>query len=290
MADEKRFRCPFETKGRKEGSILHIDLPKDRRERIRLIKNGFADFHADSRATALELRMPPEVLKKAKSNKDLKDLMIPYQADILTGELEFRLGSFMPYNFARLKPEQRAAMIDEMTGENAGSLLTGKSLAASMEESGTSFPREATHVAEWIEKSIRTFKKAGAKSPQIMLVHPISPTEIVPLVKLTAGSAIFYADRRPEVLKTRGNRNSFGIVRSPFFPEAFGRYSPSVDVVITKEADFVRLHMQTRKQIRFHSNSVLKEHGIAIGDLFTDLQQDGVWDHVNEASMSRKPE
>jgi hypothetical protein len=263
------FRCPFETMGERDKTILKIGLSSHRHARMREIRRALALFEKKPKSPGIKFRLPAEVSKGCESLSDLKYRVIPYQADIVAGQLEHDLG--------------QAALFREIADGKFGGADSGKltdlhiafKIRAAMKSDGFPNPVKSADVAQWI--AWRLYKGLEvAEMPSIDVRDTNYKGAFGSLATFGVSGVIYPLDRTGDFKKK--NRGTFSFIKAPFYPKSFGRFSKDVEIVITREADFTALSPETRRNIRRKSNTVLVEHGIDVCDIEEDKQEHGgVW-------------
>ncbi len=266
---DKQFRCPFQIKGEKEGTIVEIHLTEEPETREQLIAAAFKYFHETPNTLALRFHLPESLKANCSSNEELKVMILPYQAEILAGELEYRLDPFLPYQMRKhtkeeLKPVFKKELYKFATAHTLSELL--KKLE---------FPLNNTaDIASWVLSCMFGGVLEGKRNTHLF----IADDEGNNLLTIAPGSIHFYPENYEEYTGPgKANRNCFGVVMSPFYPEAFGRYSDDIQIVMSRMKDFTALPSEQRRKIREKSNQIYRDHGVRIDDIEEDKQPEGVW-------------
>lgn len=267
MDERPIFRCPFEVHAAQNGAILSASLGLDEDERLSTAKRLLAGFYADTRLVGL--RFVCEGLREGVSAlPELKLKIVPYQCALLAAELDYRLDPFLPY---------QAFDGRKASGPEDGfmRLTIAQALTKAMLSTGGAAPASARDIAAWLRSAMLPRLRRGEKSPLLVIQDTLGkPT---PVLRINLGNVAVphtYIDRLtdPDL-----NRNLFGLVKCPFYPEGFGRFSRDVEIVLSREAHFISVPMDARRQIRRSSNQVLRHAGVAIADLAEDKQNLGLW-------------
>lgn len=255
MGQEKVFRCPFEVQGNREGKILDVVLSESREERLEALRTAFERFHLSGALLAIRCIPPSSALEGCTSNADLRPKILPYQAEIIAADLDDQLWPFLPHHDAARKAFTEAGLLLSRYNERAGRVfreyLRGR-------ESKT-----LVDFAQLIERVLRanphTVMKFSERTGMFRKKDIISFDE--------------------STLKIRGSEynSKFSIVKTPFYPEAFGRYSPRVEIALTRHMDVDRLLPESRVAIRRWANEVYAAHGIPIKNLDETQQPGGLW-------------
>jgi hypothetical protein len=266
------FRCPFEVQGQREGAILEVELPEDKRGRIEALQQALNTFYVATDMVAIRLSLPESVLKRCTSNEDVKERIMPFQAEVIAAEMDLRLYPFMPYQLVEYGRESAQKLVERAPWR----FLAAEMLTRFMTKDGIRPPLNADEASIWIEANFEFSLKHGMRTPTIYLWQSDAGDGRLDVVTITPSSLELHADR-VKSQDPRQNRNCFSVVKTPFYPKAFGRYSERLEIVLTREADFLRLSPNVRKQIRTRSNAVLRAGGVRISDLEGDKQETGVW-------------
>ncbi len=265
----QRFRCPFEIKGEADGLIIHIYLNENKNTRHSLIRTAFEKFHTDSSMISIKFHMPPSVLEQSTSFEELQSNIFPYQIEIVAVELEYRLHPFLPYQMEAFTKEMLKPVFDAMPYKFATALF----LNQSVKSCGMSIT-DLFQLENWLMMTMLIAQEKGAKNPTIS----IRDDEGAEYMIIRLDCIEFHPEKFPEIVgKGNDRRNCFGIVTCPLYPEAFGRYSEDVTVVMSRMKDFINLQSEDRRKIRYKFNSIYQNHGVKIEDLFEDKQPNGLW-------------
>jgi hypothetical protein len=269
------FRCPFEMKGEADGTIRRVLLGTDRNERLVLMRDAFQEFSSDLNRPAIRFCLSPALWQECTTLRALKKRILSFQVEVLGAELEFRLTPFLPPQIAMVGREEceRVKELDPIR------LSVASALSETINLSG-SYPQSAADIADWIETEMRSARDKGTKDPDLTVFGPTlirGKGPSVALLQINASSASVLSDRIYEPENPHRNRNTFSIVKAPFYPKPFGRYSDGVEIVVSREADFAALSQDIRLRIRRQSNLVLRSKGVKIKDLDEDKQPLGVW-------------
>ena len=271
MQDTAQFRCPFEVKGREDNTIIEVSLGEDKKQRLDRMVAAFVQFHSRLESPAIRFVLPSSVLATCKDIRALKMGILPYQAELLAAEIDFRIRPLISYH---LTTEWAHSFVEEAKSDTkkiaAATVLLGK-----LKELGIQRPMSIIDQAMWIETLFRVEMHKGLANPTEDMSVTVTDKP-VPVIRLQPSSVMFYLDR--EHPKDRAtNKNCFSIVKCPFYPIGFGRYSEEVEIVVSREADFANLADELRKTIRVRANTVLRKHGVQIGNLESDVQPLGLW-------------
>jgi len=276
MAHVQTFRCPYEEKGHQDDTIVTVMLSTERSERLTQITTAFKRFYERTDLIGIRFCLPPSLWQDVRSLPALADYLLPIQCEIVAGECEVRLAPFLPYQFGKVTKEESDAALDK----RRHALWIAYALAEAFESTEERFPADADDLATWIQRRVEDNRKAGLYSPHIGIVGPIESTLATApkfhLLTLTIHGVTFPHERLSPENATK-NQNTFSVVKAPFYPKKFGRYSEMVEVVVTREAHFAALPPDVRKKIRIRSNETLRRSGVRVKDLAEDKQELGVW-------------
>ncbi len=278
VVPEGGFRCPFEIKGEREGAIIEVSLDDDRQTRLHAFKKGLEMFHESPNSPGLKFIMPDSLQESVHSNTELKTAMIPYQSELLGTELAYRLSPFLAFQRKGMSKEDLYPLFQTAPYK----LAAAQELESVIKQCGFKDPMSAEDIADFIEAMIKDATSKGIKNPMFKINTEIQGQPLE-LITISSGQITLHPERYPA--SGSQNKNCFGIVKSPFYPKEFGRYSPRVEAVMSRESDFASLPTETRQKIRRASNTVLQSHGIEISDIDDDKPEgDGVWipDYKNE--------
>jgi hypothetical protein len=269
MVPEGGFRCPFEVRGEKEGTIIEVELGEDKGKRVADMSEGFERFHNTPKSPGIKFILPEYAWRDCKSNLELKPIILPYQTEMLAAEMDYRLRPFLPYQMTKVDQEEAMGIFQKTPYK----LLAASELINIMNKFGVN-PDGPTDTAAWLEKIMKEHMEKGVKNPMFKIFgtydQQISAVEVM---EISVGGIVLPSDRE----EGQNNQNCFSLVKTPFYPKEFGRYSTNVELVMSREIDFKSLPMDKRRKIRHDSNSVLQKHGIEIIDLENDRQGGGLW-------------
>lgn len=273
MQKEKpEFRCPFEVQGRQEGTILEVPLLEDKIERLEALHTALNKFYVAKEIVAIRLRLPRLVLRSCVNNEDVRKRVMPFQAELIAAEADWRLRPFLPYQIL----EYGKGSADKLISLAPWRAVAGGMLLQMMTKDGVRAPKNVVEMSIWIEANFEFALQHGMKVPHLYLWQPTPEGGRIDIVTITPSSLVLHADR-VHMEDPHLNRNCFSIVKTPFYPKGFGRYSEDIEIVLSREADFAKLSPKVRKQIRTRSNEVLQAHGVKVTDLEGDKQETGVW-------------
>jgi len=277
MASLPAFRCPFEVKGEQDGTILDVCLGEDRAMRFAAIAAAFREFATSPKSPAIRFQLAPVLWQECKTIFALRRPLVPFQSEILATELELRLTPFLPYQIYSAPKH----CIDETQRADPARLWTAHALAGVMATTSEgALPRSVDDVASWLEKVFVSGMARGQKNPNVLIVGPYGSVDSDRrhhLLTISPSIAEFTADTLLNPADPTLNRNTFSIVKCPFYPKAFGRYSENVEIVVTRKADVAVLSDKTAVAIRTQANKVHKRHGVRIRSLANDKQETGLW-------------
>lgn len=263
------FRCPFEIKGERDGKIIHVHL-SDNYAGWNLINEAFKRLHSDRSIVSIKFHLPDSLLKRCSSLEDLRIFIVPFQAEILAAELDYRLYPFLPYQRKMFEDKEELRSIFEKEQYKFG----GAHFLTKAVESCSMQVESVYDLKEWIITLTTYQLLRGVYNPSIHIDDGSGNVYL----SINLGSVTFHPEDFESIVG-EGNdcRNCFGIVTSPFYPKPFGRYSEDVTVVMSRMKDFTALSSEDRRKVRYKSNSVYANHGVKIDDLYEDKQPDGLW-------------
>ena len=201
----------------------------------------------------------------------LKSLILPYQCEVLAGELDYRLNPFMPYQVvgSSLTREEFIALATKTPYK----VTVMKQMYSIMKHHGFAMDSMES-VASWIEECLVATILNGAKNPTLQIADENKTV----FLTLSPGSITLHPEDFSDVVGVGNDRrNCFGIVTCPLYPEKFGRYSDNVTITLSRMKDFTALPSEQRRKIRHDCNSIYQAHGVRIENLEEDKQPDGVW-------------
>ncbi len=269
-----QFRCPFQIKGEKEGTIVEVHLNDDQDMRLKLILAAFEYFHTHRESISIRFHLPQSLLEKCSSNTELEDLLFQYQIEIVSTELSYRLNPFFVYQMKQYAKEEIIAFY-----KNAKYKLV---IAQKIEELGI----------DCFNHSINNFKdlmtlvqvmilmpkmEAAIRNPKIGILYETTDGNASEIAEISLSSITLQPEWNTDYVDPKNNQNCFGIVTTPFYPKEFARYSADITIVMSRMVDFFTVSSEQRKKIRHKVNSVYQAYGVPIIDLENDKQPDGLW-------------
>lgn len=247
------FRCPFEEKGMQDGSIIERELPETQHERFTLLREVFEQFHRTPRVSAIRLIVPDGVWEGCTSNTDLKPVILPYQAEIIAADLDDQCFPYLSH-----QDEARRAL-EEM---NIRLPFDKKPADALRRYFGRRAPKTLAELSVLLQKLFEANEGTvfEVREPKLF----------------GKGKLLIHFDRSTLSVAGELPKSTFEIVKSPFYPKEFGRYSERVEIVLTRHLDVARLSDEVRFRIRRQANAVHATHGAPIKNM--DVQQPaGLW-------------
>ncbi|HVU75216.1 MAG TPA: hypothetical protein VHD38_00020 [Candidatus Paceibacterota bacterium] len=247
------FRCPFEVKGREDGSIIEHELPDVQEKRFALLREVFERFHRGPRFSAVRLVLPDSVWTGCTSNAGLKPVILPYQAEIIAADLDDQCFPFLPHQ------------------DEARTALEGLGLTLPFDKK----PAQALR-KKFGRHEPKTIAQLSALLQQLFEKNDGTVIEVREPRWFGKGKLLMHFDRSSLFIDGEVAKSTFEIVKTPFYPKEFGRYSERVEIVLTRHLDVARLSDEVRRRIRRQANEVHAKHGAPIADL--DVQQPaGLW-------------
>ncbi len=275
MPEMAQFRCPFEMKGREDKSIIEVTLGPDQEDRLQQIKVATEQFHTDLTRVAMSFKLDPSLWGATRDLGSLRECLVPFQSEIVAMDWDYRLYPFLPYHreTADMAVARATFAMSPMRLWEAQAIAHGVHVTHGK-------PEGPADLARWIATCMGEAQKQHAQGATMAVFGPIGSTDFTdPLYHLVSyglGQSILLSERM-DVSNPKSNRNTFSIVKCPFYPREFGRYSEDVEIVVTREADINKLSGQTRQSIRLLSNQVLQNGGVRIKNPADDKQELGVW-------------
>lgn len=265
----RHFRCPFEILGRQQKLILDVELTTDTTKAFWLARDAFQKFHSNTKLFAITFHLPEVVFESCNNFEKLRKELVPYQAAILTAELDFRLFPFLAYHANNYKDSklQVQGLLTKDPGKPDFALLIHHTMLAQK----FGIPKKFQDISKWITYHINKAIRQTSDENTLILGFDGKP-----LMTIATSGVILDSDER-HLSDSIKNKNSFSIVRSPLYPKKIGRYAHATEIVITRQADFHKLSTLDRQKIRALSNKILKSIGIPIKDILDDKQPGGLW-------------
>lgn len=267
-----QFRCPFESKGRESRAILEVSLGEDKMARLGAARKAFVDLHADQKKMAIRFTLPPSVLAACSSIHELHAALVPYQAELVAAELDYRLDPLLPYQVVR--SDKAKVMLAVTT--NQSKALAAAAFMQVIGEMKFPMPKTMGELSVLLEVIFQQYMKKGQKNPTIHFLADAPNGTQIPVLSIIPAGIILHFDRK-HLADRASNKNCFAIVKCPFYPRGFGRWSEQVEIVYSREADFAGIDGAKRKEIRADANWILQQHGVAIESLEDDKQNIGLW-------------
>lgn len=143
-------------------------------------------------------------------------------------------------------------------------------------ESRRGLPKNVEELADWIDHMFREEMAQDLYPPQIVVYDGRRLHAAMFLIVISPGRISMEADQSDPF--DRGtSMNYFSFVRTPLYPKTFGRYSPHVEFVFTRQSDILKIPDGQKKSIRTHANTVYREGGVVIRDLEANQMPPGLW-------------
>ncbi len=268
------FRCPFQIKGEKEGTIVEVHLNDDQNTRLKLILTAFEYFHTHPESISIRFHLPQSLLEKCSSNTELKDLLFQYQVEIVSTELSYRLNPFFVYQIKQHTKEEMVAFYEKAKYKL---VITQK-----IEELGIDCFKHSINefkdLMTLVEVLLLTSKVKGAmNNPKVGILYETTDGNASEIAEISLSSITLQPEWNKDYVDPKNNQNCFGIVTTPFYPKEFARYSDDITIVMSRMVDFFTVSSEQRKKIRHKVNSVYQAYGVPIIDLENDKQPDGLW-------------
>ena len=267
-----RFRCPFEMMGRQNGSIIEVELGEYGAERLSTIRNAYERLHAHPASPAICFTMPASLRAACSSNQELRDAILPYQAELLAADLELNLEPFLFKDRAEISREElRVAARREPK-----KAITAEAFLRLIRDISGEVPGTVLELSAWLLQALMLLRSESPENPTLVVSSGALLEKEIVVLRIEEGAAGYW-QYEEYVDDPTTNKTLFGIVKSPFYPEAFGRYSKNIEIVVNRDADVRALSEETRRQIRYRANVVHAVHGVSIADPYETQQPLGVW-------------
>jgi|GEM_PF-3539485 len=252
----KMFRCPFETLGRRENTIVDVDLSEGAEERFESILSALRVLNGDSTKSALCFKLPRASIQGCTSNEELYPRVMPYLGEILALDVEAYLTPLMPYQDtgSKVPITTRVEWVKAVTAQHLWQIARFT-------------PQSREEWVAWINKRLQ---KAQANSGKpILEVHTRRRFwhRKSYFLRMRAGAVGYY-----QHVEAASN-SKFTIVRTPFYPKTFGRWSPQVEIVVSRDTDFLKVAPEERRRIQQAAQAAHAEYGVAD----EDGQPQGFW-------------
>ena len=244
----KVFRCPFELKGEKEGTIITVQLSEMQSERFATLRSAFERLHRDRTRMAIRLVLPVSLQRSCANLVELRERLLPYQAEVIAADFDDQLFPYLPHQANERK------LLESFLGRLPFDKTTALRLC---DEFGEHPPRSLVDFAGWL------------------LAHFRDEKGVVTLGD--ASGALMAFDSTGVSIGGESQKSTFSIVKAPFYPKNFGRYSERIEMVINRQVDVANLPQEVARRIRRQANEVYASHGVRIPDLDATQQPSGVW-------------
>ncbi|MGE5541113.1 MAG: hypothetical protein ACM3TU_02420 [Bacillota bacterium] len=262
-------------KGEQDSRIRRVVLGENREERFELITGAFKEFQQDLERVAIRFCLDAALWSGCKTIRALRSSLVPYQAELLATEMSLRLSPFLPHQFCELDEEERhLAYKNNPHGLDAAYALF-ETISGCGGDAGS-----VSGIADWMQQQLTAGFIAAKKTPRLDIHDPRIPfvTAETRLLSIHPHSFVLHREREGGLEDPQKNRNTFSVVKTPFYPHSFGRYSETVEIVVTREADFTAISSETRERIRVASTQILKRGGVKVHqDLREHRNELGLW-------------
>ncbi|MDB5238663.1 MAG: hypothetical protein JWM46_933 [Candidatus Kaiserbacteria bacterium] len=273
MLEPREFRqCPFEKKGIEDGTIIEVALSERREERLPAMVAAFIQLRNRPESPAIRFTLPKSAYASCSSNRELRYLLLPFQADMIAADLDTRLRPFIPYQHTNWAREWGTGIVKSDHARFVQTLA----LMNFLKKTGLPMPRSIAEQANWIEGLFIASKKHLIPDVHLKITGEAADKSEVHMMSIRSGGLTLLSDYAGPDHPER-NRTCFSIVKTPYYPNTFPRYSENVEIVVSREADFVALPKPLRKRIRTQSNEMYLAHGIEITDLENFKPPIGLW-------------
>jgi hypothetical protein len=269
----KHFRCPFEIIGRQQKLIIDINLSTDPNQVFWSVRNAFQQFHSDTKFYGIIFKLPESSFESFTTFEKLRPQLVMYQAAILVAELDYRLFPFLPYQFANQSSNTALhAYTEGMIQRHPEKMEICNILIDTMKAHKFKYPTKYQDIVDWVTYHLNKGIREDNDDKTLILGFKNDPKLFISTSGISFGfEEIFKID-------SKLNQNSFHIVRTPIYMKSFGRFAHSVEIVVTRQADFSKLALEDRYKIRKLSNTILKVSGVRIKDIEKEKQPGGLWE------------
>lgn len=269
MGTETIFRCPFEEQGIKTKTILNVTLPLDPEERLSRMCAAVQSFRSEHSWIAVRLTLPETVMADCDSHVVLKGRIVPYQVECLAAMMDSGLYPFLQHH---PRHERWLAWFDK-------TLRFRKLAAIDLRNALSGFgPRSLNSRRDFVDALSAMFEDRAkvCRHPSFALGSEYIRNAKLYTIQFDLSAFGIIVDPL-RVEDTEVNDTLFTVVKSPLYPQAFGRYSERVEIVITRDVDVARLPNEVRQKLRRQANEVHKAHGVHVCDLDFDYAPTGYW-------------
>jgi len=273
MEERKLMRCPFESQGIEDGTIPEIALADAMYERLQQIQGALMRLRVDTAGTtALRFVLPDVLMHECGNTRVLKHRILPYQMEIAAANIDIRLRPLLWYH--RSSYGERMVQVAEQ--QDNALHLEATWFKRAFKELGYPPPPSLAHLAVLLETILESqMTRQLMANPQLSFIGEYRGHH-VNLITIDPSGVQFHLDRQSS-RDPRTNHNFFSVVKCSLYPASFWRYSDRLEIVMTREADFVGLSNDVRKRIRAQSNEVYREGGVTIEDDATFKPPSGLW-------------
>jgi hypothetical protein len=269
-----RFRCPFEENGRLTGSIIEVVLTGDKTQRLAAIHASYHELHHHLEKMAIRFLMPLSLQGACSSNAELQGAILPYQAELLAVDIDMQLSPFLPYQRVRIGTRY----MRRLTKLEPRKALMARALTRLIHQCTHRWlPLNVSELSLWIEAAIGRLRMQHPDSFELAVrAYSDRQGKEIRVLGIEDG-AVGYSFEEKRTCDSRRDFTKFGIVKSPFYPEGFGRHSERIEIVVNRNADVKALPPETRRNIRYRANVVHAAYGVKIDDLYETQQPLGLW-------------
>lgn len=268
------FRCPYEVQGIKDGTIIVVTLFGNRAMRLRLMRDALSILHADRSRSSVRFILPTSVMAKCDSFTLLQKRLLPYQIEYLTASLDCGLEGHLPHH-SFLNP-----LCGSLRWRRRYHRMGARELVRELLWFGKPW-----HDLRGFCRGIFAWAKANAKEgvryPEMILGTLVRDKRKYYTFQMDLSAFAIYQDQN-RLHEPAHNDALFSIVKSPLYPEAFGRYSSRVEIVVTRDVDVAMLPLSVKLRLRRQSNAIHAAYGIRIDDLDSHQVGLGYWNLDDE--------
>ncbi len=259
--------CPFEAEGRRNNTIHTVAIKTGPEYAGDVIRDALDTLYNDKKIIGLELVLPESVLVGCTDIHGLARAILPYQCVVVAAEVDYRLRPFLKY---QVTPE----LVRSISEEQMPYACMALGFIDLMGRTG-GVCNSMNHIARWL------FDKVGRPSlenKQSLTLMVSAPRFDTPPLSISSYALSILFEQRPEwVSDPSRNENLFSLVRCPFYPTTFPRFSERVIITLTREAHFATIRTERRDEIRRKANTPLLQAGVAMNDVRSFKLPPGLW-------------
>ena len=268
--DSPIFRCPFEVQGDAERSVIEVALGDDRGERLSALTRALAHFYRDTTRTAIRFVLPQSLRAACSSNEQLKPVILPYQAEFIAADVHARLAPFLPY-----QGRWRERVRHMLRGAKREERMAARALSRALRKLGLK-PRSVVELAGVFQELFEIQIAMRGGNPVLTFGNLHTDGRDYWLFRADPSAFATYKPQH-RLADPAVNNALFTIVKTPFYPPSFGRWSTEIELIVTRDVDVQMLPPDTKRHIRRRANEVHRAHGVRIEDVDETQQPTGLW-------------